>query len=374
MTDGRPPDFAIFGRSTWSASRMPWHWLAHELAIDHPVSYVYDPRRRLLPAPTCPAEEARDGVLHVTPHELPLSRFAAVRRLSEAAFVRTLRRRGHPPGPRTVAVLFPRSPLGLARALRPAVTVYWASDEFLFLPSGETNTIFAAWEREAVARADLVIGSSRLIAERIAQSHGVPVHRLPNGFSAALLDRRAPAPPPRPAGPVVGCAGTLDPDRLDLLAVAVAARARPDVTFLFAGHQTRPGDPRIAALSALPNARVLDPVPVERIGDLVSGFDVALLPYHDTPMNRACSPLKAMEALALGKVLLVSPAIDELREFRPAATFFEGPADIVPALDRAQAIRGDRAAVEPCFAKARERTWPAQVRLFLDLLRDRRDR
>jgi glycosyltransferase involved in cell wall biosynthesis len=369
MADGKPPDFAIFGRSPFEAGFMTWHWLAHELAADSPVTYVRHPRRRLLPRRTCAAVERSDGVLDVTPFELPLSRFAFPRRLARAAFVRTLGRHGRPPGPRTTAVLFPRSPLPLARALRPAVTVYWATDDFQLRPSGEADPVFAAWEHEAVAAADLVVGSSRRVAERLARTHGVTAHAIPNGFPAALLRRAPTRRPPGSAPPIFGFAGTIDPERLDLRAVGSAALSRPDATFLFAGPLVHPGDPRLAALFALPNVRRLEPVPVERVPDLVAGFDVALLPYRDTAQNRACSPLKALEALALGIPVLASPEIDDLLEYRPAATFFAGAADLPAALDRALALAGDPAALAPALAAARRRTWPAQVALFLDLLR-----
>ncbi len=351
--------WALFGRSSRRNGWQAWHWLSRELARRHRVFHVLDPVR--VPGGHGSVLAEDDGVVEVRPVEYPLQRLAPMRALSRRWLRRALRRAGCGETPPVVTVLFPRSALGLARGLRPALTVYYATDDYYLQDDGVLDERFAAWERQAVAAARLVVAVSEAIAARITGQYRVPVRVIPNGYDEAILDSAETCPLPAAVRrPVLGFAGTLDGRRLDGALIGRLARRWPGASIVLAGPRANETDPALDALARLANVHLLPAVPVERVAALVRSFDAVLIPYRDTPVNRACCPLKAIEALALGRTVLAAPRIHELERFRPAVRFLD---------DAGEGADLPAGAAEPAAVRAaRALTWRSRAGLLADLV------
>lgn len=190
-------------------------------------------------------------------------------------------------------------------AIPHRAVVYYCGDEFGAL-DGVDHAPVLALERALAEVADLILVSHPRLAAKFDPSRTV---LLPHGVDLARF--RDAWPTPCGARPVAGFVGRLD-DRLDYGALAAAADALPGWTFVLAGPVAPAAQRDLAALAARPNVRLPGPVPAEAVPGLVKGWTVALLPYRDTPMTRACDPLKLREYLATGTPIAAFP-LDGLR-------------------------------------------------------------
>lgn len=185
-------------------------------------------------------------------------------------------------------------------AIPHRAVVYYCGDEFGALDGVDHGPVLAL-ERDLAAAADLILVSHPRLAAKFDPARTV---LLPHGVD---LDRFRDAPP-TPCGPrpVAGFVGRLD-DRLDYAALAAAADALPGWSFVLAGPAAPVAARDLAALAVRRNVRLPGPVPPDAVPGLVKGWTAALLPYRDTPMTRACDPLKLREYLAAGTPVVALP-------------------------------------------------------------------
>lgn len=184
-------------------------------------------------------------------------------------------------------------------------------------------------EREsATARAaDHVVTLGRAMADELV-ARGVPAERLtivPNGVDEALLTQSVPAPEARARlglpedGFWVGTLSSLVAyEGLDVLLAAVA-RLRADgvdARALVVGDGvSRPAlEHRAADLGLGPTAVFPGRVPRVRAALYHQALDVFAVPRRDTPVCRLVTPLKPVEAMALGRPVVASdlPALAEV--------------------------------------------------------------
>lgn len=85
---------------------------------------------------------------------------------------------------------------------------------------------------------------------------------------------------------------------LDL--VIEAAKQCPSWHFVLLG-------PVRISIPRLPNVHLLSPVPPEEVHHYIHGFDIGIIPFHDTPLTRCVNPLKLYEYLACGKPVIATP-------------------------------------------------------------------
>lgn len=120
-------------------------------------------------------------------------------------------------------------------------------------------------------------------------------------------------------------------------------------------------------------ARCMGAVPHERVGDYYAAIDVFVVPRKNERAARWVTPLKPLEAMAMGKPLLVSnlPALLEIAdpERRGLAFAAEDPADLAA---RAEVLVRD-AALRRSLGEAgrawvsRERSWDANARRYREI-------
>ncbi|RSM84336.1 hypothetical protein DMH04_21850 [Kibdelosporangium aridum] len=154
-------------------------------------------------------------------------------------------------------------------------------------------------EREAIARADLVLAVGPELAERWRELGAHPIV-FPNGCDPSPYEVLS-EPGPIPAGfpsRIAGLVGQLS-DRIDIS--LLEAVADTGLGLLLVGPREPDWEPgRSDGLLQRPNVHHVGAVPFEELPRWFARIDVGLTPYADTAFNRASFPLKTLEYLAAG--------------------------------------------------------------------------
>lgn len=245
-------------------------------------------------------------------------------------------------------------------------------------------------EREtATARAaDHVVTLGRAMAGELV-ARGVPAERMtivPNGVDAALLEQLVPAPDARRRlglpedGFWVGTLSSLVAyEGLDVLLAAVA-RLRAggvDARALVVGDGvSRPALEHRASDLGLGGAVVFPGrVPRARAALYHQALDVFAVPRRDTPVCRLVTPLKPVEAMALGRPVVASdlPALAEVVA-EPGSGRLAAAGDVDAWAAVLGDLAGDPAARDALGAAGRGfaagRTWQRAGQTYLGLYRD----
>jgi glycosyltransferase involved in cell wall biosynthesis len=295
---------------------------------------------------------------------MPLPGAALARRANRALWRVSVGRRARAMGlDRPILWVSLPTAIDAAAALRPRALVYYCGDDFGAL-DGVDHAPVLGMERELAAAADLVLVSHPALAAKFDPARTVLV---PHGVDLSRFAADGPAPS---ADPVAGFLGRLD-DRLDWRALEAAAEALPDWRFELAGPLAPVATGAAARLAARPNVTLTGPVAPHAVPALLARWRVALLPYRDTPMTRACDPLKLREYLAAGRPVAAFP-IAGAAAFAPEATLC-APAELAAAISRAAGrdAPADRAARRARVADADWSARAAQVDALLDALEER---
>ena len=172
-------------------------------------------------------------------------------------------------------------------------------------------SFFEGWERRAYRSADLVTHQTEGIGAGVeARAPGTPRMLFPNGVDAGAF-RRVRTPDGLrqelglpPDGPVVGYAGNFGRGQaLEQVvdAAALVERAAPGVSFVLVGDGAR--RPEVEARVRTVGTRCVHLSPslsAERMPELLSLFDVAVVPLADVPLFDGARPSKLFELLAVG--------------------------------------------------------------------------
>jgi len=195
--------------------------------------------------------------------------------------------------------------------------------------------------------------------ERAMTPRHSDVRFIPCGvdFERFAAGAAAPEPPELSAlpRPILGYMGTVS-DRLDRDLIAALAQKFPDASLVFVGPVHGSFGPPLEA----PNLHFMGLRPPEALAAWVARFDVALMPFAQTPAARAINPVKTLEYLAAGCPVVSTPIPDVERffsdvvEIAPAIESFVGAVErLVHAPDDARR----RAGIE----RARRRSWGAMI-------------
>jgi UDP-galactopyranose mutase len=197
------------------------------------------------------------------------------------------------------------------------------------------------WEAELLAAADVVFtgGASLYEAKRCRHPKVLPFP------SAVDVDHFKTARLPLPeheaqraiASPRIGFAGVLD-ERLDRELLAAIAGLRPDYQFVLAGPVVKIS---ADALPQAPNLHYLGMQPYRELPRLMSGWDVAILPFARNDATRYISPTKTPEYLAAGRPVVSTSIRDVVRPYGELGLvqIADEPERFVECLDRALADR-----------------------------------
>lgn len=210
-----------------------------------------------------------------------------------------------------------------------------------------------AAEDAAIARADLLLASSRLLRDDLAARSRRPVTLLPNAVDRTRFDpggERAAPSDLRRGEPTVGYVGALWGEWVDLDLVDRVARLLPRAAFDLVGPA---GDRR---LPSAPNVFAAGPKPQREVPAWLAAFDVAIVPFATSRLTAAVSPLKAWEYLAMHRPVVSTPMPDLERV--PGVRFASDPREFATAIE--QAAR-DPFPAEEVDAFLASHTWSARV-------------
>jgi PEP-CTERM/exosortase A-associated glycosyltransferase len=245
-----------------------------------------------------------------------------------------------------------------------------------------------ALESYALRRADHVTTICEGLRGEIV-ARGVPEHKvtvIPNAVDTSLFQAGAPIDTSLRASlgladkTVLGFAGSFyGYEGLDLLieAMSVLAPSHPDMRVLLVGGG--PEEQNLKAQTA--RFRVQDRViftgrvpheVVQRYYDLI---DVLLYPRHRVRLTELVTPLKPLEAMAQGRMIVASDVGGHKELIRDGETGFLFPADDASALARAvESVLARRSDWDRVRSNARrfvenERTWTRSVAGYADVYR-----
>lgn len=281
---------------------------------------------------------AAGGVTVLSPLVVPVHSSAPIRALNARVLRATVRlavRRARLRAPVLWAYV-PQAEV-LLDALGPEVVVYHCVDD-IAAQDGVDEASFAAAERRFAARADLVIASSPLLAERMRRI-STRVLYAPN---VADTEHFATALEPGPVDPDLSAlpeprivfVGAIVAKKLDLDLIGALADARPTWTFALVGPVGL-GDPDtdVSVLAASPNVHLLGPRPQSALPALLRGAAVGLIPYRRSRLTESIFPMKVYEYLAAGLPVVATgvPALADLDDVE----LVEGLDAALAAIDRA---------------------------------------
>jgi len=202
--------------------------------------------------------------------------------------------------------------------------VYDCMDDALAFDQDEgVRELKAAWERELLARSDVVACSSNELAER-ASARGAAAARtvvVPNGWDPQAFPIRTSSALPREGRLELAYFGTIA-SWIDFDALLAVTRACPHVSVRMIGPRDQ-GVP-----SRLPGLVLEPPVEHHALAQAVEGAHALLVPFRVNALTRAVDPVKLYEYIALGKPILAShwPALDR---FAGMLTFYRDAAQLV---------------------------------------------
>jgi len=333
----------------------PQH-LAAGLARTYDVTVAYPLSRRRSGVVRHACAPVRLVPLWRVPGTMRSGRLLAINRVLLAAQLRRLARRVDPG---TIWVTSPEAWAAVRHEAGGRTLVYDCMDDALaFAQPDDVRRARATWERELLARADVIFCSSSVLAERCI-ARGAAVERVTlvrNGWDPVAFPV-APAQPLPAEGPLVlGYFGAIG-DWIDFAALVGLVRSNADVTVRLIG----PNECRYVS----PDARIslLPPVPHRDLAAVAAGCDAMLLPFKVTELTRAVDPVKLYEYVALGLPVL-SAYWPELAPFAPFVTFYGDSVDLVRRVGQRSA---GIAAVPDAAKRATflaEQSWDARLRVI----------
>jgi glycosyltransferase involved in cell wall biosynthesis len=252
-------------------------------------------------------------------------------------------------------------------------SVYDCVDDYPSLEfySPGARALAARGDRRAASGSRLVFATTSSLYERHLELNARTFH-VPNvgdyehfanpaGLSAAARELG-------PLGrPIIGFAGNLMAEKVDLQLLRAVAVARPDWTVLLIGPAAGAARREVeAAAVAAANLVWLGQRPYAELPDYVAGFDVALCPNRWNDYGRSCFPLKLYEYLAAGKPVVASGNPD-LAGMEPDVLLVRGVDEFVAAVELALQSRApaDRLRRQ---ALASTHTWESRVGRMLELV------
>lgn len=377
--DEQAPLIVLCAGTAWSGVRRGDRMLVEQLRHHTRVLWV-DPEksvltrarfrqggaRRLAPELTQPAPQ----VIRLAPVVLPLHTRPGVRQTTPAAVRAQIRWALRKLGAQPQAVIDSRM-AGVLGDWGPGVrSVLFGKDDYVAGAAlmGRDEQRLRRDEREALARAQVVLAISEPLAQRWRQL-GADVTMIPNGVAVEeydAVDSTPPAPGVDLPAPVAGVVGHLS-ERIDiaLLEAVVAA----GLSLLLVGPRDPRWEPeRFARLAESPRVRWVGQQPFEALPGYLRHIDVGLTPYQNSPFNRASFPLKTLEYLAAGRPV-VSTDLPATRWLdTDLVTVTSGVEQFVAAVQRAaaQAHQPDLVAARRAFAAGH--SWHSRARQVAEVL------
>lgn len=262
-------------------------------------------------APPRPA----DGLHVLSPLVLPFHRYRIVRELNRRLLPVLVRRATRRLSlERPILWAYVPQAEALVDVLDPSLVVYHCVDDIAAQERIDTDS-FRAAEAHFATRADLVLASAPVLAERLRKISS-NVMDAPNVADTELFAKALIPSPPAPLDPQMAAlpapriafTGAIVAMKLDLEMLAELARLRREWSFALVGP-IGPGEPNadISALTREPNIHLLGPRSYTELPDVLRAADAGLIPYRRNTLTESIFPMKVYEYLAAGLPVVATP-------------------------------------------------------------------
>jgi teichuronic acid biosynthesis glycosyltransferase TuaH len=202
----------------------------------------------------------------------------------------------------------------IAKKLQPTLSVYQCVDPMI-VPYDMKHGITS--EDTLVKESDLVICTSKaLFLEKSTQNCNT--YFVPNGtdlgtrssdlHSSYPLHQKLTAV----SKPIIGYLGTIE-RRINYDLVEVVMAANPDKSFVFAGPISENFVPE--SLYKMPNIHFLGPIAHQEVEQVISNFDVAIIPFKKDEVSKTIFPIKLFEYLSAGKPVIATDFNSDLKDY-----------------------------------------------------------
>jgi hypothetical protein len=249
---------------------------------------------------------------------------------------------------------------------RERAVCYYCIDDMGSLTRVIDPAIMAGFERDLLAKADLVFTTSRGLQQSLLARHRA-VRLVPNGSDPAL--HASALVPETPVAnevsglhaPVLGYSGLVD-FRIDQALVAEVARRRPAWSFVFVG----PVRTSVSMVAELPNVRFVPAQAQAALPSFFKGFSVGLVPYAPGPMVRFIYPTKLNDYAGAG-LPVVATMLPELEGLpKDIVTRVAGADEFIAAVERLAPTRWTPDLVRLRLAFAAENSWARRAAAIAD--------
>lgn len=217
-------------------------------------------------------------------------------------------------------------------------------------------------ERRVAGRSDILVASAPRLQRYLRQRMGRDTTLLPNAYNDRVFHdgvaRERPAD--LPAGPVAIYVGSLWGSWMDWHLIEMAAKALPDIAFVFVGDHRTEG----AGLPA--NCHFLGLKAQRDLPAYLQHSAVALLPWKDDRITQATSPLKVYEYVAMG-LRVVSPPLEPLSGI-PGVVHAPDPRSYVKAIRTSMDASLSAEERQQMAAYAAEHSWSRRVDTLIALI------
>ncbi len=246
----------------------------------------------------------------------------------------------------------------------PKALVYRATDLYAQM-RGDDRIVDL--EQDLCRRANVLIGTSDVVATHLRALSGRTVHVIGNGvdyehFAAARAGEDPRGLPGERATRAI-YVGAFD-GRFSTDALRAAARALPRIHFLLAG----PGGDRVAGALRLPNVLALGPVDYLRLPAVLGACAVGLLPFSQDSANAGRSPMKLYEYAAAGLAIAATSTLRSGASFPPTLCVAADEGAFPAAVAHAFVLAADESRVQRARELARAEDWNAKAGELLRLL------
>jgi UDP-galactopyranose mutase len=246
-------------------------------------------------------------------------------------------------------------------------------DELSMFDHAPASLVFN--EKQLLTRADLVFTGGRSLYEAKRSKHA-NVHCFPSGIDAAHFRRARrhrhgatclPEFAQMPEGLRIGFAGVID-ERLDVDLLTAVADSRPGYQFAMVGPIVKI-DP--AVLPRRDNVHYLGMRDYETLPEIMSEWDVAVMPFAHNAATAYISPTKTPEYLAAGLPVVATGIRDVVRQYGDPGLveIADDPAGFAAAIDRAAARRDDPSRLREVDTVLEALSWDSTWRRMVALER-----
>jgi hypothetical protein len=251
--------------------------------------------------------------------------------------------------------------LAMIGELNEQTNIYYCYDG-MDLDRNNARTI--ELEKEFCKKVDGVITTSDYLNDEKKQYNTNSVV-VKNGVDYKLFAPHAKTTVNETSKKVVGYTGSLD-YRFDIDLIEYAAQQLPDYSFEFTGGILNPKV--VDRLSKYNNITFHSAVHASKVPALVAGFDIGIIPYVLSEINKNIYPLKINEYLAIG-VPVVMTKFAVLKDFESIANVTNSKEEFVKQIKN-QIENDNSDLIKKRTAFAKSNSWESRAELFGKYIND----